>query len=136
MNTKRCLLAVIVVFVVRTLLNMVFYGMLMTEAYETLQAGHEGLFREVIPAYIGADLLFAILFVCLFIKVSHCLGGGVKGGVILGVYTALLGPILFGIYYFFSVTYMSAGMAIGDSLYQLVGYCISGALAGAIYKTE
>lgn len=134
MNTKRCLLAVLAVFVVRTALNAVFYGMLMGETYRSAIAGHEDMFREVVPAFICADLFFAIFFVYLFTKVSHCLGGGVKGGVTLAVFLVLLGPVLWNVYNFFSVTYLPVNLVVIDIVYALASYCIVGAVAGAVYK--
>lgn len=134
MNIQRFSLTVLVVFLIRTVLNYVFYGVMMTTSFEAMQAGHEDLFREVIPAYVGADLFFALVFVLLYVKVSHCLGAGAKGGLILGVYVALLGPVLLNIYHYFSVTYMSTAFAAGDSLFQLVSSCISGVVAATLYK--
>jgi hypothetical protein len=80
-------------------------------------------------------VLFAIVFVILFAKVASCLGGGVKAGIVLAIFVAVLSPLLCNIYYFYSFTIYSAGTMVTDSLYQLVGHAVSGALAGAIYKS-
>ena len=134
MNAGRFVGASVVVFIVRTLLNFVFYGHLMHEQYEAMAAAHPGLFREVVPAFIAIDLLAALLLTCLVVKAAAAFGGGIKGGVTVGVLLALLGPILFGLYYFFSVTFYTSNSFAIESVYQLVSYAIQGALAAAIYK--
>lgn len=135
MNTGRLVGASLAVWIVRVLLNYLFYGVLTTDQYAAMSDAHPGLFREVIPAYIAGDLLFAIVFVFLFAKVAGCLGGGVKAGVVLAILVAILSPLLGNIYIFYSFTIYPAGMMISDSVFQLVSHAISGVLAGAIYKS-
>jgi len=135
MNTGRFVGAALAVWIVRVLLNYLFYGVLKTDEFAAMSDAHPGIFREVIPAYIAADLLFAVVFVILFAKVASCLGGGVKGGVLLAILVAILSPLLGNIYIFYSFTIYPAGTMVTDSIFQLVSHAISGALAGAIYKS-
>jgi hypothetical protein len=134
MNAGRFVGASVVVFIVRTVLNTLFYGFLMHGQYDAINAAHPGLFREVVPAFIAIDLLAALLLTYLVVKAAAAFGGGIKGGATVGVFLALLGPILFGLYYFFSVTFYTSNFFAIESIYQLVSYAIQGALAAAIYK--
>jgi hypothetical protein len=135
MNTGRLVGAALVVWIVRVLLNYLFYGVWMTDQYAGMSEAHPGLFREVIPAYIAGDLLFAVVFVILFAKVASCLGGGVKAGVVLAILVAILSPLLGNVYIFYSFTIYSAGTMVTDSIFQLVSHVVSGVLAGVIYKS-
>lgn len=135
MNTGRFFGAALAVWIVRVLLNYLFYGVLRASEYAALSEAHPGIFREVIPAYIAADLLFALVFVYLFAKVASCLGGGVKAGVVLGILVMMLSVLLGNIYIFYSFTVFSGASMVTDSIFQLVSHAISGALAGAVYKS-
>ncbi len=135
MNTGRFLGAAAAVAVVRVLLNFLFYGVWMKPTYDALGAAHPGIFREVIPAYIAADLVFAVVFVLLFVKVGSCLGGGVKGGVVLGIFVAILSPLLYLVYTYYSFTIYAGSIMVSESIVQLASHIVSGALAGAIYKS-
>ncbi|HXO20267.1 MAG TPA: hypothetical protein VOA87_10145 [Thermoanaerobaculia bacterium] len=55
MNAARFAGASIAVFVVRTVLNYVFYGVVLHERLEAISAAHPGMFREVVPAFIALD---------------------------------------------------------------------------------
>jgi hypothetical protein len=135
MNTGRFLGASLAVFVVRTLLNFLFYGKLMHGEYESWTAAHPGIFREVIPAYIAIDLIVALLLVWVIVKAASCFGGGMKGAVTIAVIIAILGPIICNLYFFFSVTFYTVNFYCIESVYQLVSHAIQGAIAAAIYKT-
>ncbi|HEY7214374.1 MAG TPA: hypothetical protein VIC28_07075 [Thermoanaerobaculia bacterium] len=135
MNTGRFVGAAVAVWVVRTLLNAGFYGYLMHGEYEKLDAAHPGMFREVVPAFIAIDLLVALLLVYLIVKAASCFGGGMKGAVTIAILIAILGPIVFSMYYYFSTTYYTVNFFCIESVYQLVTHAIQGAIAAAIYKT-
>ncbi len=134
MVVSRLLLAILAVFVVRTGLNSVFYGLLMADHMRTLQQTHPGVFREVIPGFIGTDLIWAAVFCFLFAKVGRSLSTGVSGGATLGVIVALLGQVLGNFYLFFSTTYMTGMDVAMDSAYALVSHAIQGAVAALVYK--
>ena len=131
---SRLLLPVLAVFVVRTGLNFVFYGLVMAEQFKQLQQAHPGVFREVIPGFVGTDLIWAAVFCFLFAKVGPALGSGVGAGVKLGFLAAILGQVLGNFYIYYSVTYMTPGIVITDSAYALVCHCIQGAVAALVYK--
>lgn len=135
MNAGRFVGASVAVFVVRTLLNYLFYGYLMHPRMEEMSAAHPGMFREVVPAFITLDLLAALLITWLVIKAGAVFGRGVKGGVILGILVGLLSPVLCNLYFYFSSTFYAQDLLAIESVYQIVTHAIQGALAAAIYKT-
>ena len=45
-------------------------------------------------------------------------------------------PVIGGLYRHFSVTYMSVGLTMAESVFQIIAHAIEGAVAGAIYKAE
>jgi len=134
MNVGRFLGAVLGVWVVRTVLNFLFYGMAMSSQYEALAAAHPGVFREVIPGFIATDLVFALIFVYLWTKAGPCFGGGIKGGVIGGAWIGVLFGLVWNLYYFFGFTFMTATDVVIDAVYTIVAIAIQGAVAAAIYK--
>jgi len=134
MNAGRFVGASVAVFVVRAVLNAGFYGYLMHGEYERMTAAHPGVFREVVPAYLVIDLLVALLITWLIVKVGSAFGGGIKGGATVAVLVAILGPVIYGLYYYFSVTFYSVSFFCTESVYQIVTHAIQGAVAAAIYK--
>ena len=66
------------VWIVRVVLNWTFYAKLVGRQYANISSAHPGMFRMVIPAYIVADLIFALAFAFLFVKAGAVLGGGVN----------------------------------------------------------
>ena len=135
MNTGRFVGAAVAVWVVRTLLNAGFYGYLMHGEYEKISAQYPGAFREVVKAFVAIDLLVALLLVYLIVKAASCFGGGMKGAVTIAIFIAILGPIVFSMYYYFSTTYYTVNFFCIETVYQLVAHAIQGAIAAAIYKT-
>ena len=133
MNTGRFVGAGVAVFIVRFLLNFLFYGVLIHPQYQAIADAHPGMFREVIPAYAVLDLIAAFLIVYFFIKCGF--GGGVKGGVTLGILLGLFGPVLATLYYFFSTTYYPTSLMGTEIVYALVAHAIQGAVAALVYKT-
>ena len=134
MNTGRFLGAALAVWIVRSILNGIFYTQVVGGQFQELSAAHPGMFREVIPGFIATDLIFAVVFAFLFVKVGAALGGGLKAGVILGVLVAILSPVIGNLYHYFSVTYMSADLATTDPIFQVIAHAIEGAVAGLVYK--
>ena len=134
MNTGSYIGAAIATGVVRNILNFIFYGVLLAGWYESLMEAHPGVFRDVIPGYIAADLIFGFAFVYLFVKVGASLGGGVKGGMCLGILIAILSPVLGMLYMFSGVTYLTVGIVAADMAYQIVAHIVAGAVAGKVYK--
>ena len=133
MNVGRYVAAVVAVWVVRLATGWLFWGTLMAEQYAAATAAWSGAFREVVPAYLVADLLFALIFVWLWVKVGAVFGGGAKGGALYGLIVGLFAAVI-SIYYFFSVTYISAGMWAAEIAVTLLLHVVMGVVAALVYK--
>jgi hypothetical protein len=133
MNVGRYLAAVIAVWLVRMLFGFLFWGNYMAEQHAAATAAWSDAFREVIPAYLVADFLFALVFVWLWVKVGAAFGSDAKGGALYGLVIGLF-SVVTGIYYFFSVTYISTTMWATEIVVSLVLHVLIGVVAALIYK--
>ena len=136
MNRGRFIASAVAVWIVRVALNWTFYTRVIGQQSQQIAASHPGVFREVIPGFILTDLIFAVAFTYLFVKVGAALGGGRMAGVKLGLLVAVLSPVIGSLYQYFSVTYMSIGLMAAESVFQIIAHAIEGAVAGAMYKVE
>jgi hypothetical protein len=135
MNTGRFVGAAVGIWVVRVALNWTFYTRVVGRQMEQINAAHPDMFRTVIPAYIVTDLLFAVVFALLFVKAGAVLGGGLKAGMVLGVFVAILSPVVGNLYEYYSVTYLPVGLMAAVSIFQVIAHAVEGGVAGLIYKT-
>jgi hypothetical protein len=134
MNVGRFLASAAAVWLVRVALNWTFYTRVIGQQSQQIAAAHPGIFREVVPGFILTDLIFALVFTYLFVKVGAALGGGRMAGAKLGLLVAVLSPVIGSLYQYFSVTYMSVGLMTAESVFQIIAHAIEGAVAGAMYK--
>lgn len=134
MNVGRFLASAAAVWLVRVALNWTFYTRVIGHQSQQIAAAHPGIFREVVPGLILTDLVFALVFTYLFVEVGAALGGGRMAGVKLGLLVAVLSPVIGNLYQYFSVTYMSVGLTVAESVFQLIAHAIEGAVAGTMYK--
>jgi hypothetical protein len=136
MNARRFVASAVAGWIVRVALNWSFYTKVIGTQAEKISAAHPGMFRQVVPAYILTDLLFALAFTYLFVRVGSAFGGGVKAGAKLGVLIAILSPVLGSLYQYFSVTYMPVGLAAAEGVFQLIAHAIEGATVGGVYRVR
>ena len=136
MNRGRFVAAVVAVWIVRVALNWTFYTRVIGQQSQQIAAAHPGVFRQVVPGFILTDLVFALGFTYLFVKVAAALGGGRMAGVKLGLLVAVLSPVIGTLYKYFSVTYMPVGLTSVEAFFQVIAHAIEGAVAGAMYKAE
>ncbi len=122
------------VWVVRVARNWVYYTQIVQQQWEQLTSAHLDMFREVFPAYIVTDLIFAVAFAFLFVKVSAALGGGLMAGVKLGIVVAILSPMVGILYQYFSFTFLPAGLVVTNMIFYVIAHVIQGVVAGLIYK--
>ena len=136
MNTGRYLGAVLAMWIVRTLLNFLFYGKYMAAHFMQIDAAHPGLLKQGMAGFIVTDLFTCIVFVLLLAKVGNALGGGAKGGIVLGLMIALLAPIAGALYGFFTFTFTTIVLTCTEIIFQFVAHAIQGGVAGSIYKPK
>jgi hypothetical protein len=136
MNRGRFIASAVAVWIVRVALNWTFYTRVIGHQSQQIAAAHPGVFRQVVPGFILTDLVFALAFTFLFVKVGPALGGGRMAGVKLGLLVAVLSPVIGTLYRYFSVTYISVGLMSAEAFFQVIAHVIEGAVAGAMYKAE
>lgn len=134
MNVGRYLIAVLAVWIVRTALNALWYGWYTAEEYAAAIEPYAGAFREVVPAYVTADLLFALVFVWLWAKVGGAFGSGAKAGAAYGFVIGLLAGTIPGIYWVYSVTFVTTGMWLQGAIFELLAGVLVGVVAAVVYK--
>src|SRR5437016_14418190 len=91
------------------------------------------MFATVIPAYIVADLIFALAFAFLDGKVGTALGGGVLGGIKLGLIVVVFSAVIGALYDYYGVTYIPGALELTSVIFQVIAHAAEGAVAGAIY---
>ena len=136
MKAGRFVASAVAVWIVRVALNWAFYSKVIGAQAEQISAAHPGMFRQVVPAYILVDLLFALAFSYLFVKVGPAFGGGVMAGVELGLLVAILSPVLSSLYQYFSVTYLPGRLAVAEAVFQVIAHAIEGAAVGVVYRAQ
>src|SRR5262249_9573084 len=118
MNTGRFVASVVAVWIVRVALNATFYTMVVGGQTEKIAAAHPGMFRQVVPAYILTDLLFALAFTYLFVRVGAALGGGRMAGGKIGLVVPVLSPVIGSLYQYFRGTYLPLGLLAAGLFFQ------------------
>jgi hypothetical protein len=98
MNVGRFLASAAAVWLVRVALNWMFYTRVIGQQSQQIAAAHPGIFRPVGPGLILTDLIFALAFTYLFVKVGAALGGGTNGRGKLGLLVAVLSPVIGSLY--------------------------------------
>jgi hypothetical protein len=133
MNMGRFIGAAAGVWIVRVALNWTFYAKIVGRQYADIFSAHPGMFRTVIPAYIVADLIFALAFAFLFVKVGAALGGGMLAGIKLGLIVVVFSAVIGALYDYYGVTYMPGALELTTVIFQVIAHVAEGAVAGVIY---
>jgi hypothetical protein len=131
MNTKRFIIASIVIFIAVEILDLVEHGLILGSAYMSLTGIWRTDMNSVMWIMYVTALAFSFLFVYIFIK-------GYKGkGIAEGIrYGLLVGLLMAGIdianqYVVYPVPSM---LAIQWFVYGMIRFVIYGIIASAIYK--
>src|SRR6266702_4260978 len=136
MNIGRFVGAVVGVWIIRVVLNWIFYAKIVGRQYANISSAHPCMFRTVIPAYIVADLIFALAFAFLFVKVGTALGGGVLAGIKLGLIVVVFSAVIGALYDYYGVNYMPGALELTSVIFQVITHGVEGAVAGFVYKTR
>jgi len=133
MNTKKWVIASLVIFVVDQILSYLFHGVFMSGVYE--QTAHlwrplEEMNRMMWMGWVSG-LVWSFLFVYIFAKGYENKGiiEGVRFGALIGVFFGL--PMSLGTYISMPIT---GGIATAWFIYTVVDTIILGILAAVLYK--
>ncbi|OGB62520.1 MAG: hypothetical protein A2Y94_07450 [Caldithrix sp. RBG_13_44_9] len=133
MNTKKWVIASLVIFVVDQALSFLFHWVIMSGAYEataSLWRPMEEMNRMMWMMWVSG-LVWAFLFVYIFAKGYEGKGimEGVRFGLLVGVFFSL--PMSLGTYASMPIT---GTIAIGWFIYGVIDITILGILAALLYK--
>lgn len=133
MNTKKFILASIVVFIVNEVLGYVIHVRILSSAYEATAS----LWRPVAEMnsmmwmmWLG-DLIFSFFFVYIFTRgyENKGIGEGFRYGLLIGFLMSL--PMSFGTYVTMPIT---GSLAVQWFIYGVISMCILGVIAAVVYK--
>lgn len=133
MNTKKLVIATLVVGIVMNVLDFVIHGLVLSGAYYSQLPT---LFRQdTSPTwFVIGDFVAALVFVWVYDRVYGSFGGGPKGGATYGLYAGVL--INFPTWIFASLIYVGFPYSL-SWVWTIIGILygvVVGAVAGAMYK--
>ena len=133
MNTKKWVIASLVIFLVDQILSFLFHGVFMIGVYEAtahLWRPMEEMGRLMWMSWVSG-LIWSFLFVYIFAKGYEGKGimEGVRFGLLIGIFFGL--PMSLGTYISMPIT---GGIATAWFIYTVVDTIILGILAALLYK--
>ena len=133
MNTKRWIIASLVIFVVDQILSYVVHGVILSGAYETtsyLWRPTEEMNSMMWLMWLSG-LVWSFLFVYIFTKGYEGRGlmEGVRYGLIIGVFFSV--PMSFATY---ATQPITLGIAAGWLIFGIIDITILGIIASLLYK--
>ncbi len=131
MNTKRFIIASIVIFIAVEILDFVEHGLILRNAYGALMGIWRTDMNSVMWIMYVTALAFSFLFVFIFIKGYE--GKGIAEGIRFGL---LIGFLMIGVGIFnqYVVYPIPFNLAIQWFIYDMIRFVIYGIIASAIYK--
>ena len=131
MNTKRFILATLAVFVVSVILDNLIHLVILKGAYEPLVSIFRPDMNSLIWLIYVGSLVFAFLFVYIFIKGHEDKGimEGIRYGLIIGLFFLI--PTSIGQYATYPLPF---SLVIQWFIYGLIEFIIFGIIAAVIYK--
>jgi hypothetical protein len=134
MNTKRWIIASLVIFVVDQLLSYLIHSVILAGAYEATSQLWRPMeeMNSMMWLMWLTGLVWSFLFVYIFAKGYEGRGimEGVRYGLIIGVFFSL--PMSLGTYVTQPIT---AGIAIGWLIFGIIDITILGIIAALLYKS-
>ncbi|MDC0358630.1 hypothetical protein OAO01_07425 [Oligoflexia bacterium] len=130
---KRAILAIIVVFIIWSILDFILHGILLQASYEATAS----LWRPMEEMKMGLQYLVTLVFAGCFVAIYGCLveakslAAGVKYGALFGVATGI--SMGFGSYCYMPIP---SSLAWSWFLGTLVEILIAGAIVGAIMRSK
>src|SRR4030067_2138742 len=105
MNVKRFIIASVVVYIVVQVLDFIIHGLILADTYKTLANVWRPDMMSLIWIFYVAGLVFAVLFVYIFIKGYEGKGilEGVRFGIIIGLFMNVIG--MFGQYVMYPIPF-------------------------------
>ncbi|OHD72029.1 MAG: hypothetical protein A2W19_03555 [Spirochaetes bacterium RBG_16_49_21] len=133
MNVKRFIIASIVVYIVVQVLDFIIHGLILADTYKTLANVWRPDMMSLVWIFYAAGLVFAVLFVYIFIKGYEGKGilEGVRYGAIMGLFMNVIG--MFGQYVMYPIPFL---LSLQWFIYGMIEFIIAGMVVAAIYRPE
>ena len=133
MNVKRFIIASVVVYIVVQVLDFIIHGLILADTYKTLANVWRPDMMSLIWIFYVAGLVFAVLFVYIFIKGYEGKGilEGVRYGAIMGLFMNVIG--MFGQYVMYPIPFL---LSLQWFIYGMIEFIIAGMVVAAIYRPE
>jgi hypothetical protein len=133
MNYKKFLLAFLVAGVVMNILDFIMHGMILRSTYQANPTlfNQPGTFKGW---FIFGDFVAMAVFVLVYNKVFDSFGGGVRGGLIYGLYAGVLMSFPGMIFLHLIFAGFPYSLSWIWTIYFIVAYAILGIVVGVLYK--
>ncbi|MFQ6078514.1 MAG: hypothetical protein ACE5NJ_05185 [Thermodesulfobacteriota bacterium] len=135
MNTKRFIIASVVVFVVYQVIDYLVNGVILMGTYEALKHiwRPEADMKSLMWIFYPIGLVVSFLFVYIFIKGYEGKGilEGLRYGIWIGLFVSI--PGTFSQYVIYPIPF---SLAIQWFIYWMIQFIIIGLVAAAIYKPK
>jgi hypothetical protein len=131
MNVKRFLIAVVLVFAAFQIMDIFVHGFLLMKSYEALAQVWRPNLMSLTWIMYGTGLVFAILFVYIFIKGYEGTGilEGVRFGIVAGLFVNVAGAL--NQYVIYPLPFV---LVVQWLVYGTIECVIAGAIAAAAYR--
>ena len=133
MHVQRFIFASIVVYIVVQVLDFIIQGLILADTYKTLANVWRPDMMSLVWIFYAAGLVFAVLFVYIFIKGYEGKGilEGVRYGAIMGLFMNVIG--MFGQYVMYPIPFL---LSLQWFIYGMIEFIIAGMVVAAIYRPE
>ncbi len=131
MNVKRCVWAIVAVFLAFEVIDTIVNGVLLSKAYQALLSVWRPDMMSKMWIYHVGSIILAFLFTYIFIKgyENKGLAEGVRYGIVIGLFMGI--PYAF---YSYAMYPLPLSLCLAWFVYVMVEFIICGIIVAAIYK--
>ena len=130
MNTKRFIMASLVVFVGFEIIDMIIHGGILAKTYEGMNIWRSDMMSKMWIFHLGSFVM-AFLFTFIFIKGHE--NKGIAEGARYGIVIGLFANIPYG-FYSYAMYPLPFSLCLQWFVFGMIEFIICGLIAAAIYK--
>jgi hypothetical protein len=136
MNYKKFLIAFLAAGVVMNIIDFLVHGLILQSTYQAYPSLFNPMGTFNIGWFIFGDFVAAAVFVWVYNRVFDSFGGGIRGGLMYGLYAGIL--ICFPAFLFFHLIFVSFPYSLSWiwTIYGIVAYAILGIVVGVLYRKQ
>jgi len=131
MNTKKFIIASILVFIVFEILDFIIHGLILKGAYESLASVWRPDMNSLMWIMYVTALIFSFLFVYIFTKgyEGKSIAEGIRYGLLIGLLMLIVG--MFNQYAVYPLPFI---LVLEWFIFGIIQYIIIGIVVAAVYK--